>query len=257
MLFKSTMAQFFCIGALLYISSCDSPNVGKSGTELDIKSEIIDSNYSITSDFGSDQALNELLEVYRKEKDLKMSKVLTRTKKGLTKARPQSALTNLMADVCLDEARGITDQSIDFSLVNYGGIRSSIPKGDVTLEDVYKLMPFDNELCILEIHKDSLLSMAQYIGRRGGEPISGVEIILNDTKLVSVTVNHKPIDLKESYWLSTSDYLANGGDHMGFLANPINRINTGLKIRDAIIQSFEKQKVLNPSTDKRITYVNQ
>ena len=134
---------------------------------------------------------------------------------------------------------------------------SSVPKGEVKLEDVYKLMPFDNAICLLEVHRDSVWSMAEYIVRRGGEPISGIQLKVDDDKLVEVLVNKKPLNTKESYWLATSDYLANGGDRMVFLSNPIDRINTNLKVRDALIQSFERQDVLNPSTEKRIIYVNQ
>ena len=253
MYLKQTLIRFLCTGVVLYISSCGSP-VKETGTH---KSTLIDSNYVVGDTFGTDKGLNELLEHYRKEKDLKMSRVLTRTKKGLTKARPQSPLTNLMADVCLAEAKKSTKQHVDFSIVNFGGIRSSVPKGEVKLEDVYKLMPFDNELCLLEIHRDSVWSMAEYIIRRGGEPISGITLKAKDEKLVEVNVNGQDIKSKEKYWLATSDYLANGGDRMVFLSNPINRVNTHLKVRDALIRSFESQDVLNPSTQKRITYVNK
>lgn len=254
MLLKRTYSSILYIGALLYMSSCGSPNT-KVPEENTNKS--VDSNYVIGAEFGSDNTLNQLLEGYREEKDLKMSRVLTQTKKGLTKARPQSELTNLMADVCLEEGKTSTNKEVDFSIVNYGGIRSSVPKGDVKLEDVYKLMPFDNEICLLEIHRDSVLSMAKYIVRRGGEPISGIQLKVDGETLVEVLVNKKPLDTKASYWLATSDYLANGGDHMVFLSNPMNRVNTNLKVRDALIQSFERQNVLNPSSEKRIIYVNQ
>lgn len=255
MFLKHTLSSVLCLGALLYISSCEGPKTNPSPAPDQIQRP--DSNYVVDGEFGTDTALNTLLEVYRKEKDLKMSKVLTKTKKGLTKERPQSALTNLMADVCLEEAKRNTNHAIDFSIVNYGGIRSSVPKGDVTLEDVYKLMPFDNALCLLEIHRDSVMSMAEYIVRRGGEPISGIQLKIDGETLVDVTINNKPLQTKESYWLATSDYLANGGDRMSFLKNPINRINTNLKVRDALIESFTRQEELNPSTEKRITYVNK
>ncbi len=254
MLLKRTYSSILCLGALLYISSCTPPNNNTGTKNL---TEPIDSNYMIGSEFGTDTVLNTLLEEYRTEKNHKMSRVLTRTKKGLTKERPQSELTNLMADVCLEEGKTSSGKTVDFSVVNYGGIRSSVPKGDVTLEDVYKLMPFDNAICLLEIHRDSVQSMAEYIVRRGGEPISGVQLKVDGEKLVEVLVNKNPLNSKESYWLATSDYLANGGDKMVFLSNPINRINTNLKVRDALIQSFERQSVLNPSSEKRIIYVNK
>lgn len=252
MLFQRTFSKSLCLVALFYLGSCESPKTESTQHNHNYS----DTNYVIQPSFGSDDSLNQILEVYRKEKDLKMNKVLSKTKRGLTKKRPQSALTNLMADVCLEESRKQTEQIIDFSLVNFGGIRSSVPKGEVTLEDVYKLMPFDNTLCILEIHKDSVQSMAEYIVRRGGEPISGIQLTVKKEVLEHVLINNKPLDTKESYWLATSDYLANGGDRMSFLSNPISRINFNLKVRDALIQSFERQDELNPSSEKRIIYVN-
>ena len=96
MLLKRAFSGFLYLGALCYISSCKSPS-GKESTDRTTKQ--IDTNYVVGAEFGTDSVLNNLLEGYRTEKDLKMSRVLTRTKKGLTKERPQSELTNLMADV--------------------------------------------------------------------------------------------------------------------------------------------------------------
>lgn len=253
MLFKNTLVRLLGLGGLALLIACGPSATEQSKTQVNL----IDSNYVVGDTFGTDEELNTLLEQYRKEKDVKMSRVLTKTKKGLTKERPQSELTNLMADICLEQAQTTTKQHIDFGLVNFGGIRSSVPKGEVTLENAYKLMPFDNELCMVEIHRDSVLSMAEYIRKRGGEPVSGLELTFNNEKVVEVLINGKPLNTKESYWVATSDYLANGGDRMRFLARPMNRINTGLKYRDAIIQYFEDRKELNPSTQKRITYVNE
>jgi len=252
MLFKNTIRCYIGLGAIVLLTSCGASLQEQANTSP----VLIDSNYVVGSSFGTDEELNGLLETYRKEKDLKMSRVLTKTKKGLTKSRPQSELTNLMADICLGEAQKTTDQPIDFGLVNYGGIRSSVPKGNVTLEDAYKLMPFDNELCILEIHRDSILSLANYLIKSEGEPLSGIVFTFNKENLVSVLINGKPLTSKSSYWLATSDYLANGGDRMRFLSNPISRINTGVKYRDAIISFFENQEELHPSTQKRMRYVN-
>lgn len=253
MRFKQTFLKTIGLISFVYLGSCQSPNTKPKSLNYNST----DTNYVVNPTFGSDDSLNQILEVYRKEKDLKMNKVLTTTKQGLTKARPQSALTNLMADVCLEESRNETTQIIDFSIVNFGGIRSSVPKGEVTLEDVYKLMPFDNTLCVLEIHKDSVQSMANYIVRRGGEPISGLQLTISNDTLSEVLINDKPLDTKNSYWLATSDYLANGGDKMHFLSNPIQRIDLNLKVRDALIQSFERQEELNPSQQKRIIYVGK
>ncbi len=41
--------------------------------------------------------------------------------------------------------------SADISLINTGGIRSTLNNGDLTIEDLYKVYPFDNSLCYVKV----------------------------------------------------------------------------------------------------------
>lgn len=224
---------------LTYISCDNKP----SRSEID-RSKVKRINYNLTDSLTKDVVLDSMLSHYRVEKNRLMSKVLTKSNEEFTKSRPQSNLTTLMAKICFEQSSKYLKKPIDFSLVNLGGIRSSLPKGDITLENAYTLMPFDNELCVLEIKSDSVKSMVNYLIDRGGEPISGLAIHFKDSILSEILINDKPLKASKSYFVATTDYLANGGDKMDFFKNPLNRFDLSVKYRDEIIHYFEKTSIL-------------
>ena len=51
----------------------------------------------------------------------------------------------------------------DFCVLNNGGLRSSINKGEVTKADIFEVMPFDNSLVTLELSHDKMELLLKYI----------------------------------------------------------------------------------------------
>jgi 2',3'-cyclic-nucleotide 2'-phosphodiesterase (5'-nucleotidase family) len=96
-------------------------------------------------------------------------------------------------------------------LLNTGGIRSSLGKGDLTLGDFYKIMPFDNTIVWIELPIEALDDIAAYVTKTGGEPISNCTVEKGKLKLNSMREEAK------TCIVITSDYLANAGDKMDFL----------------------------------------
>ena len=64
----------------------------------------------------------------------------------------ESSLGNLYAYICYFKVDRMfekkTGNNLDFSLFNYRGIRTVIPKGDVRVQHIYELMPFENKLIV-------------------------------------------------------------------------------------------------------------
>ena len=58
-----------------------------------------------------------------------------------------------IGDVITDSMVDIWNGSVNFAFINNGGIRSSIRSGEITGEDVYSVLPFENTVdmvkCIL------------------------------------------------------------------------------------------------------------
>ena len=50
-------------------------------------------------------------------------------------------------------------------------------KGEITRGKIYELMPFENELVVLELNENDFLGLVNYILKRKGEPFSGFKII--------------------------------------------------------------------------------
>lgn len=187
------------------------------------------------------------------------------------KGKPETKLGNLVADLAY--SKGITlyntkhEQNIHMCLLNFGGLRTSLPKGKITKGKIFELMPFENELVVVTISDEKLKELYLYLGKNP-QPISsffklsynekGYEIYFDtEADAYPEDGNIKPV-VNYGNKILTSDYLANGGDNMTFFLNPINYEKVGIKLRDAIIQYCIEQrkqgKQLTSNLDGRITY---
>ena len=137
-------------------------------------------------------------------------------------------------------------------MLNFGGIRAGISKGDITMEHAFNLMPFENELVVVELTTDKLYELINYlIINNRAHPISkhlNLEITKNGYNL---TINNQPIDTSKTYYVLTSDYLQNGGDNMNFFKNPVNLYKTDYKVRNAIIDYFKENDTIKVKLDGR------
>ena len=197
----------------------------------------------IDSTLNPDKSITEIYAPYKLGLDSIMNEVLCYSPYFLEKSKPESRLSNWMADVCLSTLED--KYEVDFCLLNYGGIRSTLPKGDITTKNIFQIMPFENELVIIEIPDSSFTKALNYLKQSEGHPISGIELnIQNDQLTHSLNSNG-------SVKVATSDYLANGGDKMSFFNQKVQK-KLNLKLRDAIINHCKRQDTLNITIDQRI-----
>ena len=194
---------------------------------------------------GVDSTILAIITPYQVKIEDQMNEVLTYTKHDLEKGKPQSTIGNFVTDLCLNYA------DAHICVMNNGGLRTTISKGEITRGKLYELMPFENELVVLELNKDDYIGLLNYIGSRGGEPFSGITIAINkDGKILS---NSWPVNFEkgEKVRVLTSDYLANGGDEMSFFHGKEQQ-KVGLKLRDAIIDYCSKTDTIDVQLDNRI-----
>ena len=178
-----------------------------------------------------------------------MNEVISYSKNSLTKKGAESLLGNFVTDLCLNYS------DAHMCVMNNGGLRSIIDKGPITRGEIYELMPFENELVVLELNKEDYLGLLNYICKRSGEPFSGIKITMN--KEGRVITNSWPVNFEENEKVKvlTSDYLANGGDKMSFFQNK-EQYKLGLKLRDAIIDHCEKNDTITANLDGRIKVID-
>ncbi len=183
-----------------------------------------------------DSSMHYTILPYKQQLDSLMNVVLCYAATDLGKGKPESLLGNWTSDACLDIAQEMTDDfDIDISFFNTGGLRSSLAQGNITKRDIYKLMPFENELVVLELNKEEFMSLKSYFTYTEGQPIA-----FSDNFSIEDSV----------FQVLTTDYLANGGDKMSFFNNK-EQHKVGVKMRDALIEYCLKNDTISSSLDSR------
>jgi len=96
-----------------------------------------------------------------------------------------------------------TFPSADISITNSGGIRQSIPAGDISLATIVGLLPFDNSILELELTGFELIDCINYSLIVGGMTTVGGYTLSDGT----------PIDENSNYSVLTIDYLYSRDDY--------------------------------------------
>jgi 2',3'-cyclic-nucleotide 2'-phosphodiesterase (5'-nucleotidase family) len=187
--------------------------------------------------------VEDFIAPYKKQLDEKMNRVIGKAPKDITKAGDkESALGNLVADLQAVKAAEYSGKKIDLSLVTSGGLRvPMLASGDITVGDIYELMPFDNEVWVLTLKGETLQKMFVYMGNRNGVSLANVQVTFRGKDPETILIGGKPLEMSNLYNLAISDYLASGGDGMSFLAEVVETKKMDHKLRDAIISYVEDQ----------------
>lgn len=220
------------------------------------------SEYIPVSAEAENTKLEKAIRPYRQSTDKLLTEEVIYCEKPLQKSLPESELSNMVADAVFWSALRWAEElprrpKPQFCLLNYGGIRAALPPGMLTVKNLYEIMPFENEMVLVRLNGQYLRELFEYVARKGGAPVAGVRVVISGGKLESVEIGDMPLDFDSEKWLVTSDFLAWGGDGMTFLTQPLELIETGIKIRDAIGRYLSDLKsrglTLNPEKDGRIT----
>jgi 2',3'-cyclic-nucleotide 2'-phosphodiesterase (5'-nucleotidase family) len=176
-----------------------------------------------------------------------LMEVIGYTDHELDKYSQEHSLANLATDILMSRAqkylaqKGL-DTNLDIALTNYGGIRTTIPSGDITSFDVLSVFPFDNRLVVLSLEGKYLRElMDNFAKREKVEAMAGVEIVVNKKQLEKCLIGGLPIDDTKIYKIVTIDFLLGGGDSVYALKYATDIIETGVIVRDATIDYIKEQ----------------
>jgi 2',3'-cyclic-nucleotide 2'-phosphodiesterase (5'-nucleotidase family) len=245
------MKLFHFLFLFLVLLSCK--NVDRNLSKITAKIVVIDSTIEPSI------KIERMIAPYKEKLIDEMEQVLSYTSKDLTRKTfaMQSTLGNLKADMCFEMSTTLfkekTNTAIDFAMFNYGGLRASISAGSVTKAEAFKLMPFENELVVVNITAKKVVALINYfIQNKTAHPLSKNIALLIKENTYKLKINDQTFDKNKTYNVLTSDYLQDGGDKMNFFKNPERLTKLNYKVRDAIINYFEKVDTLKISIDKRI-----
>jgi len=190
-----------------------------------------------------DAQVSAVIEPYRQRVTQQMSEVLGTAPVPLSKNSGESPLGNFVADIQRQRATAALRQPIDVGVVTNGGLRTSLPAGPITLGSVFELMPFENELVVLDTPGPVMQQLFDYAARIK-MALSNVTYTVDATgKPTNIRIGGQPFNPTKTYTVAISDYLAGGGDNMVFF-KAIKPRDTGVLLRSAItdhIRQLTKQ----------------
>ena len=177
---------------------------------------------------------------YRQRVVEQMTAVLGTAPVAITKNSGESPLANFVGDIQRVRASAELGQPVALGVMSNGGLRAPIPAGTVTLGSVFELMPFENELVVLDAPGNVVEQLFNYSARIK-MAVSGATYTLGaDGKPQNIVIGGQPFNQAQTYTIAISDYLAGGGDGMAFFKALTPR-GTGVLLRTAIADYIRDQ----------------
>ena len=240
----------------------------------------------LTKDVSPDKAAEDKLALYQAEVEKMKNTIIAKAEDDFCLVRIPGEKRSLIctpeqtakhgSDIATIVALSFLEQSktANFALQNAGGVRADLAKGNVSIGDVYKILPFANKLVHVKMTgkevKQALEESLDYTldpaGSTGAYPYAaGLRYQVNlkaksGSRVSQIQVknrnNHKwsPINKNRTYVVITSDFIASGKDGYALFAKIQKEgrtEDTYLDYAQAFMDYIKTQKVLKkvPYTD--------
>ena len=146
--------------------------------------------------------------------------------------------------------------AVDAAILNVGGIRNDISKGDILLRNIFEVMPFENQLVIVKMKGEDIQGVFDYYEKqKRNNPVAGFTIVVENGKLKQGLINGEKPKAGQYYYIATSDYLAYGGDYMKFFLKGEQLILTEMTLRDLFIEKFKQNPEIRIKQEQRLQFI--
>ena len=200
----------------------------------------------------SNPELEKTLNTYKQMLDKEMNQVIGKSALYMDKGKPQSLLSNLTADVLMIAGSKYLKEPVDLALMNNGGLRTVLKKGDITIGDMFSIYPFENSMVILFMKGEKIEELFEDLASQGGEGLAGCSFEFKAGELKKLLVGGKKVDKDKIYKLVTIDYLAAGNSDLEVLLDNIKRIDTDITLRSLMINYVQEMTLQNKKITSKI-----
>jgi 5'-nucleotidase len=135
----------------------------------------------------------------------------------------------------------------DFSVQNRGGIRTSLPAGDILYGQIFEVMPFDNAVIRTTLTGAQVERLVKLmLGRRthgGPTTLAGLKVERQNGELQVRTSKGQPLDRQRRYVMALSDFLVQGGDGGDTVFKNLpdsDKVDTQVSVLDTMIALLQK-----------------
>lgn len=219
-------------------------------------SHYIASQEQITIDSTSsiDSSIYKTISPYRDSLNKIMDQPIGKSTHVLNSYKPESPLSNFVADLMLEAGINFIkehgeQQLPSVAVVNTKGLRAPLPQGVVTVGNIYEIMPFENSMVAVQLTGLQMQELFNHMVSEGGDGLSGASFIMSPPHAKEVLVGKEKLNDEQLYWVFTSDYIADGGDHYTIFGESDNIIYSPYTIRDLIMKKVQDLQRMDLSVD--------
>jgi len=212
-------------------------------------------NYPLYQQLPSDSGLTNLLNNYRQKLRDTLNTVVAFSYQNWFNKPPEYALGNLLADAMINSSPTSETFSAEVAFVHEKKIRGYWPKGNIRLEQFFRLLPADEFWWMYEVRGKELLPIIEKLSAKGGWAVSsGMYIVISKGKLVSITIQGRPLELERVYRIAVLE----DNPQAGIFTSEVKEGTwmSTLLVRDAMVQYCRQitrlGKPLSIHTDKRM-----
>lgn len=168
----------------------------------------------------------------------------------------QTNLGRLIATAHMQRAKS------DFSIMNSGGIRSSIEAGDISYKSVLTVQPFANTITYVEMTGNEVINYLNEVATKNKDSgayaqFAGISMMVADKQVTNVVIAGKPLALNVTYRFTIPSFNAAGGDgYPNITAHP-SYVNTGYTDAEVLKDYIQANSPLDSadfSPKNEITY---
>lgn len=225
-----------------------------------------------------DKVISRIVEKYGQRVDIVLNEKVGKTDvdlDGENVRKRETNLGNIIADI-IKHASGA-----DVAIINGGGIRTSINRGEIKLQQVYSVLPFDNYIVAIKITgkqvREALEHGVSAVEEGAGRfpQVSGLRFSYSPSantcsRVKEISIADLPIEPDKEYTVATNDFLAAGGDGYKVFGEAIKASrdfsitggmlkgeklvysDSGRWLRDMVIEYMKSRKIISPSVEGRI-----
>lgn len=164
-----------------------------------------------------------------------IKKVVGYATRDMVAAAPESELSNWWVDRTMVDVARMTKRKVDVGILNFGGIRVSLPQGELLLDDFVSMFPFNNRLTYVGLKGSDLQAVFETIAASRPFVLGGVKMVVRQHQIDTLLVGGKPIDPNKVYGVATVDFLLDGGDGLTVGKNAKELKITDTRVIDAVL----------------------
>ena len=153
----------------------------------------------------------------------------------------------------------------DIAIQNGGGLRRTLAAGNITVGDLYEIMPFDNYLVVFDLPGSEIKKAIDHgimnPNITDGQ-FAGLKVEYDGTKpfesrVTSIALaDGTPLDMDKTYKVVVNDFMFTGGDKYDF-SKATNVVETYVPIRDCLIDEIKAAKTITPKAPDYIKDISK